>query len=54
MRQEKRKAYEKPKLGVLRAPVTLMENYSRRPGNLSRENEEWKYDEKDEKDPLWK
>lgn len=48
------KPYEKPQIGVYRASVTLMENYSRRPGNLSRENEEWKYDEKDEKDPLWK
>lgn len=51
MKKKTKQTYEKPKLGVFRAPVTLMENYSRRPGNLSRENEEWKYDEKD---PLWK
>lgn len=54
MEKKKLRPYRKPQVGVYRASVTLMENYSRRPGNLSRENEDWKYDEEDEKDPLWK
>ena len=54
MKQEKMKAYEKPTLGVLRAPVTLMENYSRKPGKFSRENRDYeKSNDNYENDPLW-
>ncbi len=53
MEKSKLKPYKKPQIEVYRTSVTLMENYSRKPGNLSRENQDWKYDEEDEKDPLW-
>lgn len=54
MKKKARQTYEKPKLGVLRAPVTLMENYSRKPGKFSRENRDYeKSNDNYENDPLW-
>lgn len=54
MKKKARQTYEKPKLGVFRAPVTLMENYSRKPGHFSRENNDYdKTGDNYDKDSMW-
>ena len=53
--KSKQEVYTKPEIGTYRARPTLMENYSRKPGHLSRKRENVEDDAfLDSDSPYWK